>query len=691
MAGVFFIWRLTLMDLSTLNQEQLAAVRHGAGPLLLLAGAGSGKTRVITYRIAYLLLQRGVPAENLLAVTFTNKAAREMQERVIELVGRKAAKGMVIATFHSLCVRMLKEEIERLGYKKNFSIYASSDQVRLIKDITQSLCRDERKFDAERILFLISDAKNRLIPPEAFVGSQLDDYQLMAAQVYPRYQKALKAYNAVDFDDIIMLAVRLLREFPEVLEKFQQRFRYLMVDEYQDTNAAQYQLLRLLSAAHGNLCVVGDDDQSVYGWRGADLGNILEFEQDFPGTTVIKLEQNYRSTGNILAAANAVILNNRKRKAKALWSAGGPGRTLEHLSCEDEEDEARLVMERIHAERFKHELAYRDFAILYRTNVQSRAFEEQLRYENIPYVLIGGQQFFDRKEVKDAVAYLKVLVNNRDEVNLLRILNYPKRGIGETSADRLIRHSAAAGLPLWQVLRHPEDVPDLGEKTIEAVGGFVALLEQGRQRFARSPDLAATLREYFSEVKLEAEIYKTTDDPQQARRRADNVEEVVNAIASYQEREERPSLAGFLEKVSLLDEDRPGRNDKEKKLAGDAVTLMSLHASKGLEYPVVFLVGLEEGFLPHQRSIGEVIDVDEERRLCYVGITRARNHLILTGARQRKKYGQLQPRTPSRFLAEIPAELLEQRSSETVAPASAEEQDRMAGSFFANMKAMLGE
>ncbi len=679
------------MDLTTLNPQQLAAVRHGTGPLLLLAGAGSGKTRVITYRIAYLLQQRGVPAENLLAVTFTNKAAREMQERVIELVGRRNAKGMVIATFHSLCVRILKEDIERLGYKKNFSIYATADQVRLIKDITQALAPLERKYDAERIQYLISDAKNRLIPPEQFVGSQLDEYRAMAAQVYPRYQRALKAYNAIDFDDIIMLAVRLLKDFPEVLVKYQQRFRYLMVDEYQDTNAAQYSLLRMLCAAHGNLCVVGDDDQSIYGWRGADLGNILEFERDFPGTTVIKLEQNYRSSGNILAAANAVILNNQKRKAKALWSADGPGRAIEQLSCEDEEDEARLVMERIHAERFKHNLAYRDFAILYRTNVQSRAFEEQLRYENIPYVLIGGQQFFDRKEVKDAVAYLKVLVNNRDEVNLLRILNYPRRGIGETSADKLIRHSADLGAPLWQVLQHPEEVEDLGEKTLEAVRGFVALLETYRQRFARSRDLAATLRDYFAEVRLEAEIYKGTDDPQQARRRAENVEEVINALASYQEREERPSLAGFLEKVSLLDEDRPERHDKEKKLGGDAVTLMSLHASKGLEFPVVFLVGLEEGFLPHQKTIGEAIDVDEERRLCYVGITRAQRHLVLTGARQRKKYGQLQPRTPSRFLAEIPAALLEERRSEAAAPASEAEQDRMANNFFANMRAMLGD
>ena len=679
------------MDLSTLNEEQLTAVRHGEGPLLLLAGAGSGKTRVITCRIAFLLLQRGVPAEQILAVTFTNKAAREMKERVEELVGRKNVKGMVISTFHSLCVRILKEDIERLGYKKNFSIYGTADQSRLVRDLIQAHSLDGRKFDADRVLFLISDAKNRLISPEQFLVRQHDDYEYLAAEIYPRYQKALKAYNAIDFDDIIMLTVRLFREHPEVLAKYQQRYRYLMVDEYQDTNAAQYLLLRSLALVHGNLCVVGDDDQSIYGWRGADLGNILGFEKDFPGTTVIKLEQNYRSTGNILAAANAVIKNNCQRKEKALWTSGASGALVDYLCCEDAEDEAREVVERIHGARFRHDLAYRDFAILYRTNAQSRAFEEQLRYENIPYVLIGGQQFFDRKEVKDTVAYFKVLVNPRDEVNLLRILNFPKRGIGETSADKLIRVSTEEQRPLWDVLRHPPGSEELGEKPHRALADFVALMEGFRARFASTADLAALGREFLETLHIEEELYRTADDPTKARRRVENVGEVINAMASYQERDEQPTLAGFLSKVSLLDRDEPPRGGKDAKLAQDAVILMSLHSSKGLEYPYIFLVGMEEGFLPHKKSVGEHVDVDEERRLCYVGITRARQVLTLLGAVRRKKYGKMLPREPSRFLAEIPAELLCTQQSKGRPEASPEEEEAMASNFFSSMKSLLGD
>ncbi len=676
------------MNLSSLNSEQQAAVRQTEGPLLLLAGAGSGKTRVITSRIAYLLLEKGVSSEQILAVTFTNKAAREMKERVIEQVGKRRTRGMVISTFHSLCVRILKEEIERLGYKKNFSIYAASDQTRLVRDLIQGSACGDKKYDAERVMWMISDAKNRLVAPEAYTINSQDEYQYLTAEVYPRYQRALKAYNAVDFDDIIMLAVRLLSEYPEVRTKYQVRFRYLMVDEYQDTNAAQYKLLRHLAGERRNLCVVGDDDQSIYGWRGADVGNILDFEKDFSGARVIKLEQNYRSSGNILAAANAVIKNNTKRKIKALWTAGAAGSKIEYLRCEDEEDEARLVMERIHAERYKNSLNYSDFAILYRTNVQSRAFEEQLRYENIPYVLIGGQQFFDRKEVKDAVAYLRVLVNPLDEVNLLRILNYPKRGIGETSADRLIQASATRQCSLYEVLRDPSGVEDLGEKAIEGVARFVDLLERYRRKFARSRALADTVAELYAEIKLEDEIYRLSDDPVKARRRAENLEEVVNAMASYQEREEKPNLPGFLEKVSLLDDDRPGRNDKEKKLAKDAVILMSLHSSKGLEFPVVFLVGMEEEYLPHKNSMS---DIDEERRLCYVGITRAQHHLVLLNALKRKKFGKLQPREPSRFLPEIPADLLETRTIEARPAAPEEKQAEMASNFFSGIQDLLGE
>jgi DNA helicase-2/ATP-dependent DNA helicase PcrA len=679
------------LDLTSLNREQLAAVRHTEGPLLLLAGAGSGKTRVITCRIAYLLKQKGVPADRILAVTFTNKAAREMKERVQELVGRQESREMIVSTFHSLGVRLLREDIEKLGYKKNFSIYGAADQARLIRDLMQRVATGDRKFDADRILWQISDAKNRLIPPDSFVAGNRDEYAALAAEIYPKYQRALKAFNALDFDDILMLTVRLLQGHPRVLARCQERFRYIMVDEYQDTNAAQYHLLRLLSAAHRNLCVVGDDDQSIYGWRGADLGNILDFEKDFPGATVIKLEQNYRSSGNILAAANAVIANNRQRKPKALWTEDREGNPIEYLRCEDEEGEARTVVEAIHAERFRHNLNYRDFAILYRTNSQSRPFEEQLRYENIPYVLIGGQQFFDRREVKDTVAYFKVLVNSRDEVNLLRILNYPRRGIGEATADRLIRYSAERGVPLWEVLQDPSGVEDPGGRAAEAIAPFVALMEKFRVRFRRPRLLAETARELLAELGIEDEICRTAEDPARARRRIDNVNEVVNALASYEEREARPTLAGFLEKVSLLDGNESMRGSKDEKLAGDAVVLMSLHSSKGLEFPHVFLVGMEDGFLPHRKSVGEAFDIDEERRLCYVGITRARRHLTLLNAARRRKYGRQELRSPSRFLEEIPRELLREKTREEPSPSGAEEKEKLANNFFSGIRSILGD
>jgi len=680
-----------MFDLDSLNPQQQAAVCHTEGPLLLLAGAGSGKTRVITCRIVYLLQQCHVPAKQLLAVTFTNKAAREMRERVEEMVGKKACKGMVIATFHSLCVRILKAHIERLGYKKNFSIYAASDQQQLVRRLLKDEIADATGKDAEQILWQISDAKNRLIDPDQFQSNSRDPISCMTALVYPRYQKELKAYNAVDFDDLLVLAVRLLEKNPDLLEHYQQYFCYQMVDEYQDTNPVQYRLLRLLAGGHGNLCVVGDDDQSIYGFRGADVETILNFERDFPGTRLIKLEQNYRSSGNILAAANAVIKNNDKRKEKALWTADGAGSSIEYLICADDEDEASQVVERIYAEQSRHQLAYSDFAILYRTNTQSRAFEEQLRYENIPYVLIGGQQFFDRKEVKDVIAYLKVLLNPFDEVNLLRILNYPKRNIGATSADKLIRYSAETELPLWNILLQPDQVPELTGRTVEAIQNFVEVLERYRKKFRQPLYMTETLRELLAELKLEEEIYRQENDAQKARRRVENQAEVANSMASYLDRDPEPSLAGFLDKVSLLDDGGPRQNDKEQKLAQNAVTLMSLHSSKGLEFPVVFLVGLEEGFLPHKKSIYETFDIDEERRLCYVGITRAQRQLVLLGAQQRRKYGQLEQREPSRFLTEIPTDLLTRSAPGSVGSGTEEEQQQSANNFFSGISQLLGD
>jgi len=676
-----------MFDLNSLNPQQREAVTHKKGTLLLLAGAGSGKTRVITCRIAQLR-QQGIPAEHILAVTFTNKAAREMAARVEEMVGRNAAKGMVIATFHSLCVRILKAHIDRLGFKKNFSIYAAADQQRLIRDLLRETGAENNSTAADQILWRISTAKNHLIPPSNYQPNDRDPLSALVATIYPRYQKSLKAYNAVDFDDLLMFTVQLLEQHIDLLKHYCERFQYQMVDEYQDTNPVQYRLLKLLASTHGNLCVVGDDDQSIYAFRGADVANILDFELDFPGTKVIKLEQNYRSTGNILAAANAVIKNNQKRKEKALWTDSGAGARIGYLLCEDGEDEARQVMEQIHTEKYRGKLNYGDFAILYRTNSQSRAFEEQLRYENIPYVLIGGQQFFDRKEIKDVVAYLKIIQNPADEVNLLRILNYPKRGIGEGSIDRIIRYSANKNRSLWKVLQQIDQVPEMNDRTAAACGSFVDLIKHYQKGFNQPLRLLETLQELFAELKLAKEIYRQEKDPQVAQRRVQNQEELLNSMSIYLERTAQPTLAGFLERISLFDDDAPGKNDKESKLALDAVTLMSLHSSKGLEFPVVFLTGLEEGFLPHKKSIYETLDIDEERRLCYVGITRAQKQLFLLGAQQRRKYGKLEQREPSRFLSEIPEDLLD-KSTRGESPATEEDEAISASHFFNNISQMF--
>jgi len=667
-----------------LNEPQQQAVEHTHGALLVLAGAGSGKTRVITSRIARLL--HTTPAESIVALTFTNKAAREMRERVVEEVGRKRAKGLIISTFHSLGVRILRQHIERLGYKKNFSIYASADQLRLVRDLLpQRNTSAGKSLDAEMVLQRISSAKNRLIGPDAFTAPAYDEYAQITTHVYPRYQQGLKACNAIDFDDILSLCIELFLNHPKVLQQYRTQFEYIMVDEYQDTNHVQYRLLRELCGPQGNICVVGDDDQSIYGWRGAQAGNILDFEHDFAGARVIKLEQNYRSSANILAAANTLIGHNSTRHDKHLWTNGDEGAPVRYLCCDDGEDEATTIIDEIHTLRSRHNYTYRDFAILYRTNGQSRIFEEQLRFANIPYVLIGGQQFFDRREVRDTLAYLKVLTNPADEVNLLRILNYPRRGIGETTAQRLITLSLEREIPLWDLMQAPDIHTHIGEKAAERVHTFIQLMLRYKRLFNYSDQLLATAQNLFAEIGLEEELYRQADDPKQARRRVENMHEVVNALASYIEREGIATLSGFLEKVSLLDRDEPGRNTKEEKLQQDAVVLMSLHSSKGLEFPCVFLVGMEEGTLPHAKVLEEGGDVTEERRLCYVGITRAREHLILTGATQRKRYGRMHPQQPSRFLTELPQEITNTPEEEP----DPEEQEQRATSFFAQMQAML--
>ncbi|MGW8312541.1 MAG: ATP-dependent helicase [Desulfuromonadales bacterium] len=650
------------MSLASLNPQQRQAVLHCEGPLLLLAGAGSGKTKVVTHRVAHLVSAKDIDPEQVLAVTFTNKAAREMQERVAALVGREKAERIQVSTFHSLCCRILRSEIEALGYKRNFSIYGATDQQRLIRDLINDIDA-ESGIAADAVLWKISEAKNRLLPPEKFgpfmVGDVIGE---MARAVYPEYQKSLKSYNAVDFDDLIMLTVRLFVEFPEIEARYQEQFRYIMVDEYQDTNAAQFNLMRRLAGKWGNFCVVGDDDQSIYGWRGAEPGNILDFERHFPGAHVIKLEQNYRSSAHILKAANAVIRNNRKRKEKALWTAGDEGEKLGVVRCIDAEDEARAVIERIQHNLRNKRMAYKDHAILLRTNAQTLVFEQELRLADIPYVLIGGQQFFDRKEVKDAIAYLRFIVNPSDEVNLLRILNYPRRGIGRTTADLLIRSSITGKDSLWQVLRRARMINGVNAKAAEAIENFVDLIEDHKRRFRVGGRLAGSARELFTTLALEDELRREPDSREKIERRIENIREIVNALATYEGRENQPTLSGFLEKVALLDRDEPGTDSKEKKLARDAVVLMSLHSSKGLEFPHVFLPGFEEGFLPHKKSVSEMFDVDEERRLCYVGITRARQKLTILHADTRMKYGKAEPRELSRFLAEIPEDVRQEEA-----------------------------
>lgn len=675
------------MNISQLNPEQRAAVLMTEGPLLLLAGAGSGKTRVITMRIAHLIRQKKISPAQILAVTFTNKASREMLERVIKLVGSDRCSGIAISTFHSLGVRILRSGIELLGYKKNFSIYAGTDQERLIRDLIRT-CAPRETSLANQVLWCISGAKNRLISPRNFKPRHNDPIGNLAARIYPLYQKALRACNAVDFDDILMLSAQLLVEHADFLTIWRNQFRYVMVDEYQDTNFAQYQLLRLLCDGHRNLCVVGDDDQSIYGWRGAAPENILDFERDFKGTQVIKLEQNYRSTCNILAAANAVIGNNLRPHPKKLWSSAGAGAGIELLSCHDDEEEAKIVIQSIKKRQVESNDSLSDFAILYRTNAQSRPFEEQLRYEKIPYVLIGGQQFFDRKEIKDALAYLRVISNPQDEVNLLRILNYPKRGIGENSAHSLIETSARLHKNLWEILLHPEILGHLGEKSLAAMRSFTSLITRFRQRFRSSKNTAPIFQELLTEIGIKDDIWRSAENINEGKRRLENLDEVVNAFAAYENRENAPTLEGFLEKVSLLDMDETDREEKEKKLRRDAVVLMSLHASKGLEFKHIYLVGIEEETIPHCSADGEAADLAEERRLLYVGITRAQKTLTLLHARHRKKYGRLRPRLPSRFLNEIPEELL-QHFSIDVPALSEEEKDLAANSFFTNLRTLL--
>jgi DNA helicase-2/ATP-dependent DNA helicase PcrA len=635
-----------------LNPAQREAVSTLSGPLLVLAGAGTGKTRVVTFRIAELIKHRVAP-DRILAVTFTNKAAGEMQERAASLLGkrRKGDKRPEISTFHSLCVRVLKRHITRLGYPAQFAIYDRGDQESVARAALRDIRVDGALLRPGDLINIISRWKTAAIRPPEAAAVAASDKEHLAAMAYRRYQRALKAAGAVDFDDLLLCTEELFTTQPDVLSAEAGRFDHLLIDEYQDTNGAQYRIVKALALPHRNLCVVGDDDQSIYGWRGADVAHILRFKRDWPEAKVVRLEENYRSIGAILAMANRLIAFNRQRHDKVLRAFREEGEPPRILQYPDETTEANQVVEEIRSQIFRRIAQPRDFAILFRTNEQPRAFEQELRRAKLPYTLIGGMSFYDRKEVRDILAYLRILVHPRDEVSLLRIINTPARGIGQRAVEALLARAVAEGRPLWEILPEAKAIEGLPEAAVKAVGQFRALVQQFQRRLeGESPlDVAASL---VHSIGYQAEINRQYKEPAEQLARWNTVEEVINSLAGYQQRAEEPTLAGFLDDVALVGRD--DQQDKESQLAKNAIVLMTLHSAKGLEFPQVYLVGMEEGILPHHRSIdAEGAAIDEERRLCYVGVTRARDRLTMTLALSRNKWGKSRPTTPSRFLFEL--------------------------------------
>ncbi len=629
-----------------LNSAQKEAVLHTDGPLLVLAGAGSGKTRVLTHRIVYLVAEKGVDPNNILAVTFTNKAAGEMRSRVDTLSG-KGSEHLWVSTFHSLCSRILRKECQHLGYRKNFSIYDENDQLGLIKRCEEELGIPTREFSPAAVLDRISQAKNRLVTWQDFAQTAQENFQQKVAKVFQLYQKRLGENNAFDFDDLIAKTVELFERYPQVLERYQDRFKYILVDEYQDTNRAQYVLIVRLSSKYRNLCVVGDDDQSIYAWRGADLSNILDFEKEFPDTKVVRLEQNYRSTGLILDAAWSVVKNNVSRKGKTLWTQKKGGEKIKISYLEDDKTEARWVVQRI-----KHLIgdmgyALSDFAVLYRTNAQSRAIEQELRDSGIPYTIVGGVKFYERKEIKDILAYLRVLVNPDDQLNLKRIINVPSRGIGEKTIDKIQAESSKKARNLYETLKNIQDMADISEKAKSQISSLMNLLHGLGQ-------LKDDLRiDQVVEKLLEKTGYLdmlVKEGTTQGEMRAENIEELIVAAREFMERADNPSLETFLEEVSLLTGIDQWDDTK------DFVTLMTLHSAKGLEFPVVFITGLEDGLFPLSRCLEKQADLEEERRLFYVGLTRAKERVLLSYVDFRRRLGRMM-NSRSRFLEEIPEEL----------------------------------
>lgn len=638
----------------SLNDMQKEAVYQTEGPVLILAGAGSGKTRVLTHRIAYLIEEKGVNPWNILAITFTNKAAGEMRERVDQLVGF-GSESIWVSTFHSACVRILRRFIDRLGYDTNFTIYDTDDQKSLMKEVCRYLQIDTKMYKERALLSAISSAKNEMISPEEYrLDAEGDFSRKKIAEVYAEYEKQLRANNALDFDDLLVKAVQLFQTQPDVLEYYQERFRYIMVDEYQDTNTVQFRLIQILSSKYRNLCVVGDDDQSIYKFRGANIKNILNFEEEFPDAVVIKLEQNYRSTSTILNAANAVIRNNHGRKDKTLWTENPEGEKLVCRQFDNAYDEADYIAGAIQKKVKEEGASYNECAVLYRTNAQSRMFEERFVSTNIPYKVIGGVNFYARREIKDLLAYLRTIENGRDDLAVRRIINVPKRGIGLTSINRVQEYAIQKEIGFYEALRAADLIPNIG-RAVSRLESFTALIEHFKEESGRMTPLA--LLNDIIET-LDYESYLEEIDMEDAESRIENVEELKSKVASYEETceqtGEQPTLSGFLEEVALVAD--IDNLDEES----DYVVLMTLHSAKGLEFPYVFLAGMEDGLFPSYMTItaDDPMELEEERRLCYVGITRAMKELTLTCARRRMVRGETQYNKSSRFLREIPEELL---------------------------------
>ncbi len=667
------------MDLSHLNPPQREAVLTTEGPLLVLAGAGSGKTRVITHRICHLLDEK-VPARAILAVTFTNKAAAEMKERVVHMAGQRALS-VTLSTFHAFGAEVLREHLSKLGWPRKFAIVDTGDQLALVRRAMKERQLDDKTFDPRKVLTLISRAKNSGQAPEPKAEGEGDDLDLVAHLVFPLYQLALKAQGAVDFDDLLVFPSQLFAQFPAVKAKYVSRFRYVMVDEYQDTNKAQLELLKHLGAEHQNVCVVGDDDQCIYSWRGAEVRNILDFENLFPGGKAVRLEQNYRSNQVILDAANAVIEKNPDRRAKRMWSdvKGGPKVTV--VAAPSEEEEARWVASEV-KRAVAEGVSPDEIAILYRVNGQARFLEEFLRERQVRYEVVGGSEFFDRREVKDVIAYFKVIANPKDEVSLLRIVNVPSRGIGDVTMERLTAWALANELPLWTAMTRAAEVDTLPTGAAEKVREFVELIERYRRGFNKG-QLAALTRELLAEMDFVGTARASAPTLAAGDRKAKAVAQVIESLEHYEKREgPKASLLTYLNRLAL---DTKEEEDEPQHLQG-RVTLMTLHGAKGLEWKLVFMVGLEEDLLPHSGMQGEAPNPEEERRLCYVGMTRARERLVMTRATMRIKRGREVPRTPSRFLSDIPEQLCEviDLAAIPVGPPSAKEQG-----FFASLRDRL--